>query len=422
MSVQSPNMNLTLPGVATEPGPAWATELNSSLTVIDSHNHAPGSGVQINPSGLNINSSLTFNNQQAIALQATVFQQQASALSTLYNSLFVQTDGNLYFEPGYGGTPIQITNAGTVNVVSSGISDGMGSTASFVAHQLVVSSATNTPGNILAGSIFIGQNVSGSNYVELSPPSAVSGGSYTLVLPAIPTSASFLTLDTSGNIGTISQTSVFVQTANIAPGAVTGGTGGSIASATITGANIAASTITGSNIASATITGSNIASGTITDGNIASVSGNAIDAGTTPVSAMADVLSTSNFAQTGTINGSFSINSTPTVLGTTGTLAAVEGRPFFISLVSTTSGGGYFSNSTGSPIIHINGTNGGTKFKNWYMSFSGTTNIPCGALTIIDYPFLTGALGNWTFTISVSIASGSSTFVMSNCFLNVFQV
>lgn len=193
--VLSPNMNLPIPGVGTEAGPQYAFDINSALTLIDQHNHTPGYGEQIPSAGLNINSALTFNNQQAIDLQATVFTPQSS-VSTL-NALYV-SGIDLYFNDGNGDPAIQITKNGAVNATSSGIVSGTAS-AGFVTGVLVVDSAPNTPADIQVGSVLLGNTVALSNFLTLSPPAAMASN-FTITLPNLPASTSFLTIDTSGNV------------------------------------------------------------------------------------------------------------------------------------------------------------------------------------------------------------------------------
>jgi hypothetical protein len=200
MSTPTPLMNLQLSTINVDSGLTWEQNVNNNFLILDAHNHTPGSGSQIPPSGLNINSSLSFQNNQAINLQATTFTQQAS-LATL-NSIFVGTDGNLYFNDGAGDPSIKITSGGTVNATTSGISSGT-ATASFVSSVLVVNAASNTPANIQGGSLLLGNNVAASKFLTLSPPSSMAAN-YTLTLPPLPsTSGSFLTIDTSGNISSV---------------------------------------------------------------------------------------------------------------------------------------------------------------------------------------------------------------------------
>lgn len=221
MPTTTPNMNLVQPTVGVDTGLTWENSTNSNAQVIDQHNHTSGNGVQIPPSGININAPLPFNNNTATGLQGTVFQDQTS-LATLRAIYTIA--GNLYFNDGSSNI-IQITAGGTVNATSSGIHSGT-ATASFSAGVLVVNAASNTPANIQGGSVLLGNNTAGSNFLTLAPPSAMAS-SFSLTLPSIPASQSFVTLNTSGSFGT--------------PVALSGGiTGSNIASATVTRANIVA--------------------------------------------------------------------------------------------------------------------------------------------------------------------------------------
>ncbi len=253
MSVISPNMNLVISTINVDSGLAWETNLNASLSIIDQHDHTSGNGVQIQPAGLNINSSLSFQNNQAIDLQAAVFTPQTS-LATL-DALYVK-GVDLYFNDGSSNV-VRLTSGGLVNATSSGISSGTAS-ASFVSSVLVVNAASTTPADIQGGSIFIGNNVANSKFLKLSPPNAMASD-FTLVLPDIPPAQYFMSLDASGNM------------AGYVP--VAGG---------ISSGNIAAGGINGSNIAAGTISGSNLANGTISGTQIqtnVNLNGTAIQAG-----------------------------------------------------------------------------------------------------------------------------------------------
>lgn len=244
MSVLSPSMGLVIPTVGIDSGLMWEQGLSSSLYTIDNHNHTPGNGNQIPPAGLNINAELAFNNWPITNLQASVYTAQDS-LATLGAIYVSGTD--LYFNDLAGNT-VQITSGGSVNATSSGISSGT-ATASFVSSILVVNAASNTPANIKAGSILLGNNVANSKYLTLAPPNAM-GSDISQTLPTIPAAPSFMQMDASGNMG--------------ATIAVSGGlTASNIAAATITGSNVAAATLTGSNIAASTITSTNMAANSI---------------------------------------------------------------------------------------------------------------------------------------------------------------
>lgn len=189
-------MSLPVPVVGVDPAPDFANNINSSLTILDQHNHAPGSGVQINPAGLNINANLSMQANNLTSIGALTFTPSSlPANGSLYESLV-----DLYYVDGNGNN-IRITSGGTVNATSSGISSGT-ATASFVGGVLVVNSNTNTPANIQGASLLLGNNVANSKYITLSPPNAL-GSNYSLVLPSIPAQTNVMTLDTSGNMASV---------------------------------------------------------------------------------------------------------------------------------------------------------------------------------------------------------------------------
>jgi len=220
MSVQTPNMNLIQPTIGIDSGLFWEQSSNNNSYILDGHNHSPGYGVQINPSGININADLTFNNtNNLIQVRSVRFQPLNANISNpadigcLYESV-----NNLWFNDGLG-NQVQITSGGSVNATSSGISSGS-ATAGFLSSVLVVSSAPNTPANIQAQSILLGNNIANSKYVTLSAPSSLAAN-YNLILPSIPGSSSFLQIDTAGNITAGPTIAAGIGTSNIAPNAVT---------------------------------------------------------------------------------------------------------------------------------------------------------------------------------------------------------
>lgn len=194
-------MSLILPGVGTEPGPQYATEINGSLTIIDSHSHVLGQGVQITPGAININADLSFNNYSSISLAGTTYTPQVTLPVTL-DTIYV-SGTELFFLDG-SGNHVQITMGGAVNATSFGISSGT-ATAAFVSGVLVVNAAPTLPADIQCASILLGNNVPSSNFVTLSPPSALASN-YGLVLPQLPTipqatpQPAPILVDTSGNM------------------------------------------------------------------------------------------------------------------------------------------------------------------------------------------------------------------------------
>jgi hypothetical protein len=195
----SPNMLLPVPVPTQDFGPDWANQVYSCLySQIDAHDHSSGKGVQITPAGININENLSFSGNSTTNLLASSYNAQSLPLSgTTYPGAVYVAGVDLYYND-INGNQIKLTSGGLVNATSSGISSGTAS-ATFISGVLVVNANTNTPANIQGGSVFLGNNVANSKYLELSPPNAMAAN-YQLVLPSLPTSTSFMQLDTAGNM------------------------------------------------------------------------------------------------------------------------------------------------------------------------------------------------------------------------------
>lgn len=121
----TPNMSLVVPEVLITTGPTYATQVNSALDVIDAHDHSPGKGVRVTPSGLNINADLAFNNNSATNLKSLVLAAQTSAT----NGAIYRNGDDLFYKRG-DGTIVQITTSGGVNVAGIGGISGLASPAS----------------------------------------------------------------------------------------------------------------------------------------------------------------------------------------------------------------------------------------------------------------------------------------------------
>ncbi len=212
----TPNMNLVLPAPSTTQGPQWATDINSSLNIIDGHNHSAGEGVQISPSGLLINSDLPFLDNNATQLRSTRFTPQGTALSGASDlGCLYEAGVDLYYNDGVG-NQIRITSGGSVTGASgtiTGLPSGTAS-ASFSAGTFIFQAATNTAANIDGGSYIFRNATASANGVTLAAPLALVGN-YDLTLPLIPANQSFLTIDTSGNIAAYANVSGGISKSNI---------------------------------------------------------------------------------------------------------------------------------------------------------------------------------------------------------------
>ncbi len=113
-------MDLTLPLPTLELGPAWASELNAALFLVDSHNHSPGQGAPIIASSLNINSDLPFNNNNLGSVRSVRFQNQGSPLSLAADVTSVYASGgDLYYNNAIG-QQVKITSGASLNAGAIG--------------------------------------------------------------------------------------------------------------------------------------------------------------------------------------------------------------------------------------------------------------------------------------------------------------
>ncbi len=198
----SPNMSLPVPVVGLEAGPQYATDVNSCMTRIDAHNHAPGSGLQIDPTGLNINSDLTMGSNNLISIRTLRMNQQSAALSLPTDlSCLYDVGGDMYFNDGLG-NQIRITQNGSVVGTSGSIANLVSpATASFVSatHTFVWQSDTNTPANMDGAAVILRKVAANSPGITLRPPTSISSD-YEVVLPALPGATNFVSIDSSGNL------------------------------------------------------------------------------------------------------------------------------------------------------------------------------------------------------------------------------
>lgn len=199
----SPNMSLTIPGVGVTPGPEWAQDLVTSLNVIDAHDHTPGNGVQITPSGLDINSDLTMQGNNLTVARSIRFDAQSSTFSAGADVGAVYESGvDLYYRDGNGNN-IRLTQSGSI-VGTSGSISGLVSpaSASYVpgTSTFVWQSAVNTSANLDAACLIQRNATASSNGITLCAPAALAAN-YALTWPgALPASQKFMTMDSSGNI------------------------------------------------------------------------------------------------------------------------------------------------------------------------------------------------------------------------------
>lgn len=198
----SPNMNLPVPTVSTDPGPDWANNVVACLSIIDGHNHSLGEGVQIGTNGINITADFPQNNNNLTLVRSLRFNPQSAPISnpTDLGCLF-ESGVDLYYIDGSGNL-VRITQSGTVTG-STGTITGLPSgtaSASFAGSTFTFDSATNTPAQMAVGPLIIGQNILNSKTVTISPSSS-QASNYALVFPiALPSVQSTIVSDNAGNL------------------------------------------------------------------------------------------------------------------------------------------------------------------------------------------------------------------------------
>lgn len=199
----SPNMNMPVPTVAVDPGPDWATNVDASLSIVDSHDHTPGKGVQITPNGININADLPMSNNNLTTVRSVRFFPQGSPLALPADLGCLYESGvDLFYNDG-SGNQVRITQSGAVSGASgtiTGLPSGTAS-ASFAGTTFAFQSATNTPASMNVGPVDIRQAVANGKGVTISANGA-QPANFNLFLPTAlpPDTQSSLVSDTSGNM------------------------------------------------------------------------------------------------------------------------------------------------------------------------------------------------------------------------------
>lgn len=204
-TIISPNMALPIPVAGVQTGPDYALNEEACFTLIDGHDHSAGKGVQITPSGLNINSDLTFLSNNAISLRSSRYVSQSVVLSGPSDLLCVYSVGaDLYFNDGVGNN-VRITQGGAVAGSPGSIANLTSpASASYVSGSktFVWQSDANTPANMDNASVILRNLVANSFGLTLSPPNAMASDT-TIVLPTLPASQKIVTLDNSGNMAAV---------------------------------------------------------------------------------------------------------------------------------------------------------------------------------------------------------------------------
>jgi len=195
-STITPNMNLISPTVGSEAGPQYAYDIDNSLTLIDTHDHSSGRGVQITPAGMNFNASVNFNNNSLYNIGGLTLEAQST---TPANSTIYESGNDLYFVDAIGNN-IRLTLSGAVAGTPGSISNLVSpASASYIAvsNTFVFQSGANLAGNLDGASVNLRNISPNSTYaLTLSPP--VLSAAYQLTLPYLPSAQSIMSMSTAG--------------------------------------------------------------------------------------------------------------------------------------------------------------------------------------------------------------------------------
>lgn len=112
------NMQLVLATVSQTLGPEWAQLINAAFELVDAHDHSSGKGIKVTPSGININSTLDFQNNKAASISAAGLQS-LSAADTAQTGTLQRIGTNLWWINS-GGSAVQLTSGASVVSTGSG--------------------------------------------------------------------------------------------------------------------------------------------------------------------------------------------------------------------------------------------------------------------------------------------------------------
>lgn len=204
-TIMTPNMNLVLPVPGSELGPAYAQENNTAFGAIDSHDHSPGKGVPITPSGMQITTDLSFLGNDATNLRSVRFTSNNSLLPAIAPDLeCIYVSGvDLYYNDG-NGNQIQFTSGGSI-VGAPGNITGLPSGTAGVAYnsfaqKFIFNSATGVPASVDVGNAILRNLLTPANAITLGVPGSLAA-SYSITLPtSAPGVTSVLQMDPAGNV------------------------------------------------------------------------------------------------------------------------------------------------------------------------------------------------------------------------------
>lgn len=196
------SQGITLPVVGSTVGPTWATALNTALTTL-----ITSVETAVTPQGMNINSYLEFNGEEARELGATGFDNKTSAFSGSANirKVYVR-DGELYFNDG-SANEVKLTSGGSLNASAiAGIGGDYGgsnpASVTFTDSTNTYAFLDNTAGALRAiidcGQVLIRESLTAGYAVKLTNPTGMVADTTRTFAAALPGSTSLVTCSSAG--------------------------------------------------------------------------------------------------------------------------------------------------------------------------------------------------------------------------------
>ena len=219
-------MNIVPPVVGVTPGPEWADDINSILeTQVAPHTHTGSpDGSQLTQAALNINGTLTLNNNILSAAKSVAFATQVSepvAVQQLYS-----LGGNLWWTPA-AGSAVQLTAGSTINISGfggiSGLPNGTAAASYDPTGFFSWKKSTNNYAGMKAGKLYVFNEATSapvfSSVIQqtntLAANNTINLGTANLTLPSsLPAATGSLLISPSGVITASAPNAVNVNIAN----------------------------------------------------------------------------------------------------------------------------------------------------------------------------------------------------------------
>lgn len=409
----TPYMGLTLPIQGVTQSPTWGNDLTQDLQVIDGHTHTGNGvdGLQLGSASLNLQSSLTLNNNALINVFSLNLFPQTVEPSGVTSSLYSNNLGDLYYIDGTGAN-IALTLSGSIASTPGNIG-GLTAPAAVTyvsgATTFYFQQAANTAAYIDTLGVNFRNPGAFANYIQVVSPNSLSTTyTLTLPLPAITNAQpSYVSINNSGVM--VAETGDFIA------GNLTVNGANSVASIMdITGVSQIVGKMNTStanfiaNLMDAT-GANNIAS------KITSTGANTIRNTTTR--AVSSTVGVGGVAISNSCNG-FTTSSTSYVNVTNLSVTiTTTGKPVQLMLISDgQAGGSYFGAVSGTAVASVQILRNGTPVGVYITQASGSSVVPASSVVTVD------PVSASTYTYTVQLSTSSNPVSIQNAKLVAYEL